>query len=333
MKKPVRVVKQKGFNAMEQTYPLISVIVPVYKTEPYLARCVESILNQQYENLEIFLIDDGSPDHCGEMCDGYAQRDARVKVIHKENGGQSSARNDALDAATGAYITFVDSDDALEPDAIGTLYDALVRTKSDIAICGFRKITGAQQVEENAFSEDTVIDGAAVLETMIVDETIGSQPCAKLFAAPLFDGVRFPVGRIYEDLAMMHLPFSKAKRIVCLKACKYLYYIRDDSTSFSVSDRWYYGLFRAFFDRLVFARKQELTREAQEICLAKTSYFAIRGLRHWNRKDSKDYIEEGRQFLKDNRNAVLSSDRISKKNKLKAMFAAYLYPVFRTVFR
>ena len=103
--------------------PLISVIVPVYKVEEYLARCVDSILGQTYRNLEILLVDDGSPDRCGVMCDEYASRDSRIRVIHKENGGLSSARNAAIDVARGEYIGFVDSDDWIEPETYEALLD------------------------------------------------------------------------------------------------------------------------------------------------------------------------------------------------------------------
>lgn len=102
---------------------LVSVIVPVYKVEKYLDKCVESIVEQTYKNLEIILVDDGSPDNCPSMCDSWAQKDSRIKVIHKENGGVSSARNSALDAAAGDYICFVDSDDFIEPNAVGYMLE------------------------------------------------------------------------------------------------------------------------------------------------------------------------------------------------------------------
>lgn len=112
---------------------LVSVIVPVYKVEPYLDRCVASILAQTYPNLEVILVDDGSPDNCPALCDAWAQRDARIRVIHKKNGGQSDARNVGLDAASGAYISFVDSDDYIAENFIETLYDLLHEYHTDIS--------------------------------------------------------------------------------------------------------------------------------------------------------------------------------------------------------
>ena len=114
----------------------ISVIVPVYKVEKYLNRCVQSIASQTYENLEIILVDDGSPDNCGVLCDEWVQKDSRIKVVHKENGGLSSARNAGVAVATGAYVGFVDSDDYIHPQMYEKLYEALVENGADISICG-----------------------------------------------------------------------------------------------------------------------------------------------------------------------------------------------------
>ena len=123
-------------------YPEISIIVPVYKVEKYLDKCVQSIRAQTFGNLEIILIDDGSPDRCGEMCDTYAQEDARIKVIHKANGGQSDARNVGIDAAQGRYLGFVDSDDFIEQDMYETLYNIIIQENADVSECGFYDFYG-----------------------------------------------------------------------------------------------------------------------------------------------------------------------------------------------
>ncbi|MBO7519734.1 MAG: glycosyltransferase family 2 protein [Clostridia bacterium] len=319
---------------MTRTDPLISVIIPVYRVEEYLKRCVDSITGQHYENLEIILVDDGSPDRCGEICDKYQKLDGRIKVIHKENGGQSSARNAALDIAKGEYITFADSDDAADPDMISYLYEAIRKSGSQIAICGFCKITGSRSENENPFRQDTVLDGEDIINAIITDEKIGSQPCGKLFSASLFEGIRFPVGMVYEDIAIMHLVFAKANRIICLKGCKYRYYIREDSTSFSVNNRWHYGLFRAFADRYMFAVQNNLTDRTRDVCLSKASYFAVCGLRYWKPNDSEacGCIKESRNFLRRNMGKILSSKRISAKNKTKIISAVYAYRIYKSVY-
>ena len=120
-----------------ETSPLISIIVPVYDVEPYLRKCIDSILIQSYRDLEIILVDDGSPDNCGAICDEYAEKDKRIKVIHKKNGGLSDARNAGLDIATGEYIGFVDSDDWVMPDMYEYLYKAVKEYDADMSVCGY----------------------------------------------------------------------------------------------------------------------------------------------------------------------------------------------------
>ena len=118
--------------------PKVSIIVPVYKVEKYLRKCIDSIINQTLKDIEIILVDDGSPDNCGKICDEYAAKDTRIKVIHKENGGLSSARNAGMEVAEGEYIGFVDSDDWIETDYVGELLFCLIQSESDMAICSIR---------------------------------------------------------------------------------------------------------------------------------------------------------------------------------------------------
>ena len=128
--------------------PLISVIVPIYNVEKYLDRCVDSIINQTYKNLEIILVDDGSPDNCPQMCDDYAKKDSRIKVVHKENGGLSDARNVGMEVATGEYVSFIDSDDYISLDFYETLLETIVDNDSDIVECGVVKF-----YEDNSFDK------------------------------------------------------------------------------------------------------------------------------------------------------------------------------------
>ena len=145
---------------------LVSVIVPVYKVEPYLDRCVASILAQTYPNLEVILVDDGSPDNCPAFCDAWAQRDARIRVIHKKNGGQSTARNAGLDAARGEWIAFVDSDDTITPDYCAKLYAAVQQTGAQIAACNYRQVdeSGQPLKEQYLHVRAEVLDQKEALE-------------------------------------------------------------------------------------------------------------------------------------------------------------------------
>ena len=147
---------------------LVSVIVPVYKVEFYLSECIESILKQTYQNLEIILVDDGSPDDCGSICDKYAQQDKRIKVFHKNNEGLSEARNYGIERATGDYLSFVDSDDWIEPDMFETLVSVVVVNDSDIVCCGYyREYNG---YKETILKIDKIIGNIVDLQKMLIIE-------------------------------------------------------------------------------------------------------------------------------------------------------------------
>lgn len=207
--------------------PKISIIVPIYKVEKYLKTCLDSILNQTYRNIEIILVDDGSPDGCSEICDAYAAMDDRIHVIHQPNGGVASARNAGLAAATGEWIGWVDADDWIEPDTFAYLLENALCTDADICICGrfeeLRNRTPLFGIPEKKLMERT--DAlCALLEERYMDSALYD----KLWRAELFRDIRFPDGRTYEDLATLYRLFVKAERIMCLSEPKYHYRRRDD---------------------------------------------------------------------------------------------------------
>lgn len=159
---------------MRQDKKLVSVIVPVYNVEPYLEECVNSIRQQSYSNLEIILVDDGSPDRCGEMCDAFAAKDSRIKVIHKENGGLGYARNSGLDAATGCYVSFIDSDDWIGPDRIRTMVDAAEHNAAQIVVGGLCKVYPSGRKETDAFcTEPQLFRGKAEVMERLFYPCIG----------------------------------------------------------------------------------------------------------------------------------------------------------------
>ena len=203
---------------------IISVIVPVYNVEKYLRQCLDSIINQTYRNLEIISVDDGSTDSSGIICDEYAQIDARIKVIHKENGGLSSARNAGLDVCTsgGDFIAFVDSDDWLEPDMYETLHDKMIKYKADIVNCGYYREYKKYR-EKCAIGQDSVYMGADVVEKSYSSPYVCYAVWFKLYRKALFDEVRFPVGKNYEDMAIFFSVFEKAEKVLIISECLYHY--------------------------------------------------------------------------------------------------------------
>lgn len=208
---------------------LITVIVPVYNVERYLKRCVDSILVQTYHNLEIILVDDGSRDSCRSICDEYAQRDKRVVVIHKENGGLSEARNAAIDIAKGKYITFVDSDDYIADDYVEYLYMLMQRNAADIAACGLKKVYSDTDKLDECQENIEVLSGCTALESLLYQRKV--TPCAvcKLYRKEIFTEVRYPKETYYEDLATIYKLLQRCGKYVIGRQQKYFYYQRQNS--------------------------------------------------------------------------------------------------------
>ena len=211
---------------------LITIIVPVYKVEDYLQRCVDSILCQTYGELEIILVDDGSPDRCGEICEEYAKGDPRIKVIHKENGGLSDARNAGIEQASGRYITFLDSDDWVHEEYVERLYGLLNETGADVSSCGYLT-TGSEQISEDLSAESVYeFTGEEALDQLVAFGDLHAQMIVawgKLYKTELFDGIRFPYGRIHEDEFTTYKLLYRAGK-VAVSTRKLLYYWqREDS--------------------------------------------------------------------------------------------------------
>ncbi len=211
---------------------LISVIIPVYKVEQYLASCMETVLHQSYENLEIILVDDGSPDSCGKMCDEYAAADSRVVVIHKSNGGLSDARNAGLDIAKGKYIVFIDSDDSVSKDYVEYMYQMLVHhPEASISICGVQRIQQGESILPSTESGQAVLTPERAFENLLYDGGIDVCSYAKMYTKELFDDIRFPVGKVYEDSATTYKLFEKCEFLVFGDKKCYYYFTRPGSIS------------------------------------------------------------------------------------------------------
>lgn len=224
----------------------ISVIVPCYKVEEYLPQCIDSIIGQTYKNLEIILVDDGSPDKCPLICDEYAQKDSRIKVIHKENGGLSSARNAGLDIATGDYIAFVDSDDWLELDMYETLYNLINNYNVDIAVCDIVKFSNDVNVKDGDDGEDVLVITSpkdAFMHQFYEKPCIRFEVWNKLFRREIVSDIRFKEGQIYEDIYFDKCVFQRINRIAYIPKYKYCYRINRPGGTNSFFKRNRFALF------------------------------------------------------------------------------------------
>lgn len=213
---------------------LVSVIVPIYNVEDYLPKCIDSIICQTYKNIEIILVDDGSPDSCGQICENYKKKDSRIKVIHKENGGLSDARNAGICHAKGSYYVFIDSDDYIHERMIETLVEGVVSTGADIAVCSFKNV-----------KEDEIIDIHSRINTgsyKLISEDIDrlsyfygdkytefTVAWNKIYPASFFKEIKYPKGKIHEDEFTTYKLLELAKKIAYIDVPLYYYVSRSSS--------------------------------------------------------------------------------------------------------
>lgn len=232
----------------------VSVIVPVYKAEKYIDRCIKSILNQTYKDLEIILVDDGSPDISGEICDKYANDDSRVIVVHQENMGQSEARNNALKIASGEYYVFMDADDVAPACMVDNLLTNCERDSAQICIGDFQVFTDEFTFKDIEYSNnnDTVYKGSEVIPLM---HTVPGEKYVvmwgKIFKSDLFTDMEFPKGRICEDLAVLYKLYDRADKIALIDHVVYGYYRgNEDSSTFRLSDKFYQDVYTALDEEI-----------------------------------------------------------------------------------
>lgn len=232
-------------------FPL-SIIVPVYNVEKYLNCCIESILNQSFTDFELILVDDGSPDSCGKICDDYAKKDARIKVIHKVNGGLSSARNAGLDIAQGEYISFIDSDDVIDSNMFLYLMDKIREYDLDIVTCGivFFYNNDLCNTQTCVHTNEEYIEKPQSIKLLLVSDGVGDYAVNKIYRKELFNGIRFPESRFFEDIFTTYKVFYSANNI--LTTDRDLYYYRYSNNSISHSSRYN----RNFIDYIIAIEEQ-----------------------------------------------------------------------------
>lgn len=295
--------------------PRLSVIVPVYKVEKYIHKCVDSILNQTFTDFELILVDDGSPDNCGKICDEYAKNDRRVRVIHKKNGGLSDARNHGINAAKGEIIGFVDSDDDID---LG-MYKAMIEFMDE---CGLDMVCSDACVIKNnrrkcrkvPIERDTFSRNEGICA--ILDGTIDNSAWNKIYKRSIIGSIRYPKGRIYEDVATTYRFMYNANKIGYIYKPFYNYYKRKGSivaTSFNSKSR--YDCFLGFKERLDFSIEHQLEcvqscrSQALSTALSTLTAFYANG-EDWN---SIRYVDVC-QFIKLNQR--LPMEKIKLKDRI-----------------
>lgn len=295
----------------------ISIIVPVYNVENYLAKCIDSILTQTFYDFEVILVDDGSQDNSGKICDEYAERDRRVKVIHKKNGGLSSARNAGIDVAKGKYLGFVDSDDYIDKDMYELMYNHILLEKVNIVSVEMIDVYDGK-IFKNIDSDDfIVLNQKEVITAVMKGSMFYAYATNKLFEKRLFESIRFPEGKIVEDAFTIIKLLMLIEYVAVLSASKYYYYHRSDSIigkSFShktldVIEAWKQN------QELVLKKYPDL----KDVCLRRTcwAYFFVLDKLIVS-ENYREIAEKNRiiNYLKENRKFILKYSGFTKTRKL-----------------
>lgn len=228
----IRYESQIGMLGVEKimNLPKISIIIPVYKVEEYLNRCIKSVVDQTYNNLEIILVDDGSPDNCPAICDKWAEKDSRIKVIHKNNGGLSDARNIGMKIASGELIGFVDSDDWISKEMYQLLYENMKENESDISACGVKMVW--EDVEEGrplTSAGNQMLNTQEAMEAIIRESKLKQPVSYKLYKTELIRDILFPVGKCNEDVFWTYQAIGRARKVSIFDTPCYYYFQRKDS--------------------------------------------------------------------------------------------------------
>lgn len=315
---------------------MVSVIVPVYKVEEFLPRCIDSILKQTYQNLEIILVDDGSPDNCGKICDEYALKDERVKVIHKENGGLSSARNSGLEIATGEYVAFVDSDDWIDTTYVQTLKDVLENTTSDMSACMFCRTKG-EKAERRLFNDIPEVITDEKFFSVLSENSFAGYASNKLFKKDIIEknGLRFDE-KIFngEDFPFVLEYVRFTEKTAFIKQDLYFYFFRETGimNSIRLNER---------FITILYAREKALNflrlyaPDCYDVC--KASYLSILSkIKFMAMVDKNKYSEvyrEAQEKLKRNRKGLWKLRRVGLKEKLKLFLMIYCPSIMAKVYQ
>lgn len=302
--------------------PLISVLVAVYNVETYVERCILSLINQTYQNIEIILVDDGSKDSSGILCDNFALIDNRIRVVHTENNGLSGARNVGLDNAMGDYIVFVDGDDDVLNNLVEAMYNCATEFDADIVIIGRTNIYNTKPPLTVIHYPETGLLGLDVVMQDLFDDKLGSQAWEKFYKRKLWEGIRFIPGIVYaEDVAIVHKVYHNAHRIASLPIALYNYYINDSSLTTTYRPFKWISTYLAFKNRLEFAKVYypSMTEKLEGITLN----FARLALDNFfQRREECDitYIPEIIERIQNSKKKIVRIKGIKWKNKLMMLF-------------
>lgn len=308
--------------------PLISVILPIYNVKAFLPRCIESVCRQTYDNIEIILVDDGSSDGCNQICEEYAKRDSRIKVLHKANGGLSDARNKGAEIAQGQYITFIDSDDYVTDTYVEYLYSLITKYNSRMALCTHTVVFESGKEIVYGDGKDELLSSEVCMERMLYDDVINTSAWAKLYETDMVKKYQYPVGKLFEDIATTYKFFIESENVACGYQSQYFYMLRSTSIVYQkfnmkklelleMTDgmaveviKKYPHLDKAVQRRQLYARFSTLNQ-----------FQNVKGYE----KEKKEIIS----YIRHHKGWVLGNPKAPKRDKLAVLALSFGYPVYK----
>ena len=314
---------------------LISVIIPVYKVEQYLKRCVDSVLNQTYKNIEIILVDDGSPDNCPQLCDKFASENSLIKVVHKKNGGASSARNAGLDVCNGDYISFIDSDDFIDENFLSRLYSLIRKYEADVAMVKYREVSSNEKLPKIIECKELFFSGHEI-EKAFLDLKIDSV-CVGLYSKKAIKDIRFIVGKTSEDISFNFEIFRTITTFVFSPEKRYYYFYNAEYVSNGElnSNMFNYLNFRKDIYDYYQSKNNVLYREAAAL-YARAAFglqtrMALYGIKKdLNERDCKKLFTK---IFMEHKKYFFISKNIPFLKKIAAVLVFYFYGIVKTIGR
>ena len=298
---------------------IVSVIIPVYNVEQYIEKCIYSVINQSYKNLEIILINDGSTDRSGIICDKYEKIDKRIKVVHKKNGGLSSARNVGLNLATGEYIMFIDSDDFVENTIVEDLYLSCYKNDVEISICNYR-YANEKDIKDSEENVEYVYDEIEKFDKMFFEEKFFWMAWGKLYKSTLFNNFRFKENQIYEDFYLIPRVMLNTSKIVYITKSLYNYTVRKESIMGNWTFKINKDLISIIDENINYFKKKCKNYKQKEICVLGTILHGFRrrcAIKPKDKKINLDFIKAYRKIYKKYILYILFNRKLSLKLRLK----------------
>lgn len=316
--------------------PLITVIIPVFNVEKYLARCLDSVCAQTYSNIEIIVVDDGSTDGSGALCDKYEKKDSRIKVVHKVNGGLSSARNAGIRIAHGDYLGFVDSDDYIEPRMYETLLQACIQNDCAISVCGFNYVfDDGSTISKSSIEKSQVFDFDRAITEMNTYRLFDMGAWSKLYRKNLFEGIFFPEGRLSEDFFVMPQLFSKAGKVAFVTDALYNYYQRENSIT--KSKKINHDFEDAAFEQMKFLDKYHSeVSNVGHVAYASSVLTVFDSYLKNGVKCPMQYVRHAKKIISMNFRYIENSTYLSTLKRVQFrvfMFSKHIYTIMFLIFR